>query len=184
MFVYKDFAFYHMNKCGGTSIKKILKQLNLKFKQIGKGHYPLSSKKCDLNKYRIYTNIRNPYHRIVSMYEFGKQVVQGRYKDMPENFKDFFYNCWLDNKKDAKDFYSQQKQLFVGGTLPENLSLIKLEEIGKHWPEIIKQHFNVEISFIPKMNTTMHGDPMKYFDEEMIEQVRQKEQWAVKQYNL
>ena len=184
MFVYKDFAFYHMNKCGGTSIKKILKQLNLDFKQIGKGHHPLSSKKCNLNKYRIYTNIRNPYHRIVSMYEFARQVIRGRHKNAPKDFEDFFYNYWLVNKPKTVEFYSQQEQLFVGGKLPENLTVVKLEDVDKYWPEIIKQHFNTEISFIPRMNMTIHGDPMEYFDKEMIEQVKQKERWAVNQYML
>jgi hypothetical protein len=186
-----DFAFYHMNKCGGTSIRKILARLDRHFKQVGKGHEPLGKKK-KLNKYKhVYVNIRNPFHRIVSMYEFEKQILSipaagnKLYKHgIPIDFNDYLYNFWLSNENKIPEFFTQQDLLFVEGKLPENVQLIKLEEVDQHWPSIISRHFDTNITMVPRMNTTMHGNPMEYFDDEMYEAVKNKEHWVAKLYNL
>jgi len=72
--------------------------------------------------------------------------------------------------------------LLIDGKVPENITIVKLEEIDKVWPKIIKKHFGLEISLLPRENTTIHREPMEYFDEEMIEKVKQKEGWILKYY--
>ena len=191
--------FYHMYKCGGTSVKKLLFRLNKDAEMLtgkkqqgetfGKGHEPLSlyKNKVDYNNYRLYANIRNPYARIVSMYEFVSQMKRAniRYKDL--TFKRFFYEWFLNEKQNKRypEFSSQQDSLFVEGKLPETLFTIKLEDVDRFWPRIIKKHFNFDMQFMPRFNTTAHQkDTMEYFDADMIKEVKKKEAWAIDQYCL
>ena len=183
-----DFIFYHMYKCGGTSVKKMLLRLRLPSEQLGKGHLPLSTyaDKVDLDAYRIYANIRNPYARIVSMFEFIRQMKYTRRpQDLP--FESFFYDWFMDKKKSKEypEFSSRQDSLFVGGKLPETLYVIKLEDVDRFWPRIIKRHFDFDVQFVPRFNTTIHQkDTMEYFDADMIKEVKKKEAWAIDQYCL
>ena len=61
---------------------------------------------------------------------------------------------------------------------------MKLEEVDRYWPIIIKRHFGVNLQYVPKFNSTIHGDAMPYFDDDMIECVKEKEAWAIDQYCL
>lgn len=182
MIVHEDFAFYHMNKCGGTSVIKMLDSLGLKFKQIGEKHGAMFIKNYDISDLTIYSNIRNPFARIVSMYETRKQFSRRMlFKKNSITFKDFFYDWWLEKTTDP--FRPMHEHLFIDDELPENMILVKLEDIDSEWPRIIKKHFNREIGDVPRENATIqNGHYMNYYNDSMIADVNKKEWWAVEQY--
>ena len=69
--------FIHIPRCAGTSIKESLKTISKNYE--GKPwHLKLSEHekkyKVNLNNYFIFTIIRNPYDRILSVYNYKKYV--------------------------------------------------------------------------------------------------------------
>lgn len=185
MLIHNDFCFYHLPKVGGTSVIELLKKTRLGFIQLGNKHQPLSAKGCNLRNYTIYANIRNPFDRVVSMYEYNRQGGwRTLYKEWNMTFDKFVSEIWYPNTANSDELKSMDEHLFIDGQLPENVVLVKLEEINERWPQIIKQHFGVNVAEVPKANTTQHGDPMSYYTDETREQLKTKEGWACGVYNL
>jgi len=187
VYAYGDFAFHHIPKTGGSSVKRMLLTTELPFKNIGdsekpKVHTPLSEQKEYLEKYEyIYTNIRNPFERIVSLYTFN--TLRRKFGVPEASFGDFFHNHWYLNPDKSEWLLSTEEYLLVDGSIPKKVILFRLEDIDYIWPKIIKFHFGKEVLEIPRENTTLHGDSMEYFDTEMIKKVNEKEGWVLSFYN-
>lgn len=177
----KNFGFYHVPKCGGTSIIQMLQSLPYKWEQIGEKHVPLSAKDYDSSGLTLFANIRNPFARIVSIYEYNRQFSQEkRFREI--DFRSFFYEHFLNPEdKDSQAHRPIHEYLLIDGSLPENLSVVHLEKSEVIWPDIIKVFFNREV-VIPKVNSTIHDDPIGYFDERMRNEVIKREWWAFDQY--
>uniref|UniRef100_A0A6M3IKH5 Uncharacterized protein n=1 Tax=viral metagenome TaxID=1070528 RepID=A0A6M3IKH5_9ZZZZ len=180
----QGFAFYHMNKCGGTSIVKMLKDLpgNHSFIQIGEKHVPLSDKYFNFYGITAYCNIRNPMARLVSMYEYNRQKAQRtRFKDI--DFDTFVVKYWL--KRRENEYKAMHEFLLIDGKLPEAIVLLKLEECDVLWPEVINHHFNIDIKNVPRENFTIHDSYKNYFrNSKLMDLIRKKEWWAFKEYDL
>ena len=189
MHAHGNFAFHHIPKTGGTSVIKLLHLTGKPFKIVSKSsHEPLSSRRGrkNLKKFKyIYTNIRDPFARIVSLYEFsGDGGQRNKFREGCTCFKEFFYDKWYPNTENRDWFRSTEEFIVVDGKIPEKLTIVKLEEIDEVWPKIITKHFGKRVLMVPRENTTIHDEPMLYFDEEMIEKVKQKEGWVLEYYNL
>ena len=177
---FHNFAFYHIPKCGGTSIINLLKSLNISLEQIGKKHEPLSGKQISENA-TIFTNIRNPFHRIYSIFcERKQRSWRTEYKNV--DFPEFFWEHYV--KEKINEFRPIHEFLFINNKLPGNVYLVKLEKAKVAWPMIIDVYLDREIKTIPHLNSTAHGDPMEFYDKNMIGVVKYREWWAVKEYNL
>jgi len=180
MYAHNDFAFHHVPKTGGMSVKKMLHLTGASMKQVAKDHILLDSWKghrC-LKKYKhIYTNVRDPFARIVSLYKFWTT----RRGEM--SFDKFFYDCWLAKKKLYNPFrHTTDEYILVKGKVPENVTIIKLEEINEMWPQIINHHFGKKFLSVPRENTTYHKNPMEYFNDEMVNIMKKKEGWVIRNY--
>lgn len=185
MIIYPDykFAFQHVNRCGGTTIRKTLEStigpyssfsppmgnmhqaMKVRFKR-------LKLKDIDIENYSIYANVRNPFHRLVSIYSFRSS--KGRYKK--KSFKDFFYSEYVEETSVPSGPIS--KMLLIDNYLPSNLKIVRLEDLTAKWPKIFYTHFNKKVTF-PKLNSSSHSDPMLYFDQEMKKIVREKDEWVI-----
>lgn len=182
MYVHGDFAFHHIPKTGGSSVKRMLLTTELPFKNVGKDvHTPLGEKKEHLGKYKhIYTNVRDPYERIVSLYTFN--TLRRKFGVPEASFDDFFHNFWYPNPEKSEWLLSMEEHLLVAGSIPKKVKVLKLEDMKRAWPAIIKYNFDKDVLEVPRENTSLHGEPMEYFDKEMIEKVKQKEGWVLENF--
>lgn len=173
----KDICFLHIPKTGGTSVRKLLGLTGASIKQTGNNHIPIVTRKGRryIRKHGcIYTNVRDPFARIVSLHQFST-----RSKEM--EFKKFF-DEWFFNPKKLDWLKSMEEYLMLDGKVPENLTIVKLEEIDEVWPKIIEKHFGKKVLLVPKENATVHDEPMKYFDEGMIKKLKKKEGWVLENF--
>ena len=187
MIVYEkyNFAFLHINKTGGLTIKHILNELvgkhtsgidqhrTIKFEFARKDtRYPES----DICNMPIYANIRNPFDRIVSIYKYRRFRLNYIQKGI--TFDDFFYNIYMVGNVVNGPI---NEYLLIDGKLPNNVIIVKLEDINTEWPKIIKKHFNKDINKLPKINQS--DESLTYtFSKHMTDLVNDREKWVIENY--
>jgi hypothetical protein len=130
----------------------------------------------DYSKLKVYCNIRNPFERLVSIYEF--RTLRHRKYD---GFKGFFYNCYVP----ASTIPNGPIYRFItlNNEIPGFIKPIMFTNIRTQWPKIIKKHFNVDIE-LPWHNKAprQYYKTMQYFDNEMIKIVLEKDQLIIKKF--
>lgn len=180
------FAFQHVNRSGGMTVRTAIEDIagppDSLSVPLGASHQMmktrldrLRSNGIDIDNYSIYANVRNPLHRIVSIYHFRKS--RGRYKTL--SFKDFFYTEYVKEVSVASG--PIHKMLLVDGVLPLNVKVIKLDEIPTHWPIIIFSKFKKLVK-LSHLNKSIHKDPMEYYSKRMIKIVKDRESWVIENY--
>lgn len=179
-----NFAFQHVNRTGGMSVKQAIKDLvgepDKGSSYIARAHRPLSvrlnevrKEYPDIDKIPIYVNVRNPFDRIVSIYSYMKQTERLD----SDTFEYFFYDIYMSRNGPAG--YSIEFLVTNEGKMPDNMIPIIFERINKVWPEVIYKHFNIKIRSLPKVNVSTHRRPIKYFNRRMIREVLEKECWVI-----
>ena len=193
MMFYKKygFAFQHVNRTGGWSIKKALLDTvgnpDKGSTIVGDAHRPLVD--CieafkehhpghDINNLAMYANVRGPFARIVSIFSY-RSGRRGAYKG--KSFKWFFYNIYMGDA-DITDGSTKPFMVDETGEIPWNMRIFKFEDLPVVWPSIILRHFNRRIHSFPMTNASKHGDPRSYFDNEMIKIVIEKEHWLIERF--
>lgn len=191
MIIYQknNFAFQHINRTGGTSVKRMLRGIAGdpdKGSLWGKiEHRPLDVRlkrireqfsNIDIDNIPIYVNVRNPFDRIVSIFAYRRK--RGKYFKV--YFKNFFYNMYMKTARAVND--AEEAFCCVDGVKPENVRVVKFEDINHEWPRIVSEHFGPQIDIWPKMNSSLHDEPMSYFNKRMIDEVLQKEKWVIENY--
>ena len=192
MIFYKkyNFAFQHINRTGGSSVKRAIRTLVGKSDEgsnpLINAHRTMASRldrirllhpEIDIDNLSMYTNVRSPFARIVSIYSTRKRrdVYLGR------SFKWFFYNVYMRSTtipNAAIDRFILNRK----GKAPRNLTIVRFEEIKRVWPDIIYRHFGKRIDKFPHVTPSDHDIPMSYFDKDMIKKVLRKEDWVVRNY--
>lgn len=188
MVVYEEykFAFQHVNRCGGTTVRKAIESLAGPADSCttppGAAHQlmktrlrKLRSKEVDIDNFSIYANVRNPFHRVVSIYFF--RVLTNRFKEI--SFKDFFYGYYWEKKTVASG--PIHPMILVDEKVPDNLKIIKVEELNTFWPDIILRHFGKGVE-LNNLNQSDHNDPMSYYDKEMKSLVKQADWWVIENF--
>lgn len=188
-YVKYNFAFQHINRTGGTSVRRMIKgiagdpdkgsafgrvdhrSMKSALRAIGR-RFP----DIPITEMPIYVNVRNPFDRIVSIYFYRRK--NGKYPHI--HFRNYFYNMFMPGGRVVNE--AQEAFCCVRGRFPDNVIVVKFEELSNRWKHIIEFHFGPQIDIFPKMNSTVHDDPMIYFDDKMIEKVLEKEKWVVENY--
>ena len=178
-----NLAYHHINKTGGTSVKTLLCKLlgdfsTLHFKS---NHESLKAKlnycgKDFFAKLNVFTTVRNPLARFVSIYEFrrSKNSVEKEVLLAKNNY----FNDWLVKVLDTETI---SRNLQISGNVPSNLTIIKLENIDTELINYLSG-IGIEIKNIPKLNKNRHKPYDTYYDEALIDMVIAKETWLVENY--
>ncbi len=132
---------------------------------------------------------RNPYNRLVSLYEMI-------YKRRPSFLRPSFKN-WLLNTKNrgdgggGKDYHRWRK---YGTYSLDNLifdengnylvdKVIKLEDFNKEIPSLFSKLNLPELDGIVKKNVGRKIITQEYYDEELVSLVQQRYSWELKKFN-
>ena len=186
MILYKryKFAFQHVNRCGGTTVKKLIGSLvgppDKGSAPDGNAHQILANRLKavgGVDNLSIYANIRDPFSRLVSIFAYRQK--KGRY--IGKDFKWFFHNIYIPVLRPPSGTI---RPLITrsDGKIPTSLTIVKIEDIDRRWPGIIFKHFAIKPVAIPRRNSSSHGDPLDYFDNSMIKTVIDKERWTIKNF--
>jgi hypothetical protein len=175
-----DLAFYHINKTGGTSVNKFLMSLLGVPKNINKTylHEPLKFKIERLGKkfeeLTVFTTIRNPYARFVSLYTFRNGLY--RNKSGQKEKRDLSFRDWL----------AEEPEFAITECLspvPDNLTIIKLENIELELKKFLTKVLGREISGeIPHIKQTKHAPYTEYYDDDLKRLVYNREKWVFDNY--
>ena len=182
MYIYENgFAFCHIVKCGGTSVRDSIPCEPLKeFDGIQHKHRQLRLIRneigCDrFDNLTIYVNIRNPFDRIKSAYYYrnpGNKVPC---------FYDWFWGRFLEYERGNND-NPQHCFFMIDGKVPNNVNIVKLEEADEQWPVIINKWFGVNRP-LKRSNVTVRSNKQPAeFDECMRSIVMDREHWVLNNY--
>jgi hypothetical protein len=145
-----NLAFFHMMKCGGTSIQHWLREYEHEEVKKIAWHEPLKNKADVLgDKFyhtRVFTLIRNPYNMIVSFYTFWRQMPRETSGDTiiahDNTFTDFLFWYLQIMKQDRTDGpYRLKDYLCINDRLPPNLTIIKLDNLQKEMKEFLNRYY-------------------------------------------
>ena len=132
-----NIGYVHVPKTGGTFIKKWFKDNGITI--YNHGHATVEH--CREHARWWFATVRNPYHRMVSWYEFFKEKAErelkrnnrppGRYRDMLEVYNKGFKH-FLTHGDDAVGYLHRTQSQWVEGVD----CVIKLEELYSQWHNI------------------------------------------------
>ena len=139
-----NYLFFHIPKCGGTSIYQVLPNKE-KVNLIDHTHYDYVNTKLAFeqnnqldifNKSKKFAIIRNPFDRTVSLYRYIKE-----HKDHPLHNRllkhDFTQFCYfLRNVGDESITSCHEHLSDDNGFIDDSIKIFKLEEINNHLEEI------------------------------------------------
>ena len=188
--------FVHIAKAAGTSVWK-----NLGMTKFTRGIFTVLQLKDIIpndkfNSYCKFTVVRNPWDRMVSLYEYIKKEKHDEYIYNNNNyeFKDWLMNPHVKGLRDEsilfqpnfyRDYFQQLgmewykihkhwlPQLNMISDENDNICvdiILKFESLDSDWEEFSK-HIGRELSPLKKHNTTKKKDYKEYYDSETIDYV-------------
>ncbi|MHA3977213.1 sulfotransferase family 2 domain-containing protein [Halovulum sp. GXIMD14794] len=134
----RDFAFVHINKCGGRSVEHALglPKFHGDAKRLRKLHG--REKWADIYSFSV---VRNPYARIASLYRY--RLSKERLGEPPVGFAEWVVRVFRDRDPALRDgeamfrpafdwLHDRKGRLMVRETF-------RLEELAQHWDHILEQ---------------------------------------------
>ena len=197
----KNFIFLHIPKCGGSLIEKhILRQLypeleiskkpnwmqllpkkiqnrhrvGISGKTGPEQHKKLKDYKLKNDLHKIYTIVRNPWDRYVSVYFYNRKVRRSFKRKFP-NFK-----SWVKKGgKGACNRHTDQQLSFINALNdkgePIKVNIFKLEEGLYKFNDTFFDDIGIpKISNLKKVNASKHKHYTEYYDDETREIVAEK----------
>lgn len=154
-----NYIFFHIPKCGGTSISEILPNKE-KVKLIQHTHLDYISTKFAFeknNELNFFNNskkfaiVRNPFDRVISLYCYIKQHTDHHLHNRLINH-DFTQFCYfLRNVGDDSITSCYQHLCYDNGFIDDSMKIFKLEEINNNIEEI-SDIIGEKINEIPHIN--------------------------------
>ena len=172
------FVFIHISKTGGLSIRNVLRKFSdTKIKgwptKPSHSKYKEYARDLDLSDYYVFSCVRNPWDRLVSMYSYWRQETGSH----PHNhgidqltrkvsFKDWIKHIDGINTED-EDFRHIQNQCEwledEGGEIKLN-KIIRFEQIDKGFEEVCAD-LSIGGCKLPHRNKSKHKDYRSYYDD-------------------
>lgn len=184
------FYFQHIPKCAGTSIANHFEQLHIRTNSIDQlifnGHEPYRDavKGFDYKNYYIFTFVRNPWDRVVSLFHYRKWMVTDGYHPahwppaeeiLNDNFKTFIHK---DSLNTNESIHYLEEPCFHHTWLANDI-ISKFNYIGK--VETAQEDFKnicndlkINDHDLPHVNKSNHKRYIEYYDEETKQIVAEK----------
>ncbi len=149
-------------------------RIGLKGKEGPEQHKKLRDYRRRDDSYKIYTIVRNPWDRYVSVYFYNQKVL----KSFKENFPNF--QTWVQEEgKGALPPHTHPQLDFITATdergKPIKVNIFKLEEgIDKFNDSFFNDVGMQKISNLKKVNATNHKHYTEYYNDETREIVAEK----------
>jgi len=204
MLLFRDynFAFFHINKTGGSSVKTFLREVlgEENAQVIGKqynvvGDHPrvheLLRDKLDVlgpmsETLKIVTTIRNPYARWVSLYTARRRnyyekdhVGQHILETIDRTFDEWLMECIINALNPFVLNCSLTQFLFVVDRIPPNVYMVRLEEVEAGIKSFLKQMgIETELS-MPHKNVSKHAYFMDYYNDYTKELVYKHDKYII-----
>lgn len=144
--LHKKFVFVHVNKTGGTSIVEALSQFEDRTEEdVLHDHSAFAAYKrvlgLDLwNEFYTFGFIRNPYDRMVSAYEYRRQILEVQKETVDAKNKDFadWVFDFVAPKVKSNPFseWTNQMRLLGDGEQPKVKDVFLFEEMESAWEKI------------------------------------------------
>ena len=200
------FIFIGINKTATTSIRKILRKYGGKGKHTHflngtcgehKPHKKNKSKcpydnqhivnpnTLNLDDFFKFVIVRNPWDRLVSLYNWGTQIKGGKHWNF--SFKKFIMSLHTEENplKEYKNIYLPSKPMLEWVTNENGEVLVdfvgKFETLEKDWEYISKQ---LQIKDkLPHLYKTKRSHYRDYYDEEMVERINEIYKKDIEHFN-
>jgi hypothetical protein len=168
-----DLFFIHIPKTAGTSIHTALE-----IEPDRRGHRTLETLYdlygTTILKTPCFTVVRNPWDRMVSLYEFRKQK-----KDIPSSYT---FKKWL--LKGAVSIIERMNCVDIvalDGTKP--VEVLRYENLAQEWNNFAIK-YKIETKELPKLNAAdKRADYRNYYDQESLKLVEKVFEKDIKQFN-
>jgi hypothetical protein len=157
------YIFFHIPKCGGTSISQILpnkekvrliEHTHLKYADT-KYIFDVNKESNEFDKFNKFTIIRNPFDRTLSLFKYIKQHKNHHLHDRIINH-DFTQFCYFLRNVGDESITSCFKHLCdENEELNDDLKIFKLEELNSNLEEI-SDLIGYKITDIPHINKSNH----------------------------
>jgi hypothetical protein len=169
--LHKKFVFVHVNKTGGTSIVEALCKFEDRTEEdVLHDHSAFAAYKrvlgLDLwNEFYTFGFIRNPYERMVSAYEYRRQILEVQTETLDAKNKDFadWVLQFVYPKVKRQNFseWTNQMRLLGDGGKPMVEDLFLFEEIESAW-ETIQSKLGISEE-LPHTNKTVKKPLGEYY---------------------
>lgn len=199
MIICNDFIFLHLQKCAGTTIREFLFKAFANCKRYKGEHSSIAAiPKDQCNKFIIGT-IRNPHDWYLSYYSNRKWEESKIFKDLFMcEFKEFLRRCFFTEERKLHDvnFYKTKEQGIGPYTyyynycygvqgVKSNLHIIKTEELREGLIDklsLSEKQIKI-LDGMARLNPSEHGNYIKYYDQEMLKWVQEKDHIIFERHN-
>ena len=166
-----NFLFFHIPKCGGTSISSLISELKSNDKSIKHTRYTYQEAKKIFtekgmlewfNNANKFTIVRNPFKRMESLYKYIKKHTDHHLNKriFNHNFTQFCYFIRNVGDKGIKTQFEHLENEF--GKIDETIKIFKIEELNNNLSDL-SDIIGKVITEIPITNVS------KYYFEKTIE---------------
>lgn len=158
--------FVHLHRTGGASITNQLLSMG-GWQQFKGQHDPLSAAK-DLNDYRAFAFVRNPWERLVSWYALSNRSGQVSL----ENFAGFV-EAWLARLEHSKEerFLARQTDYFRDDERSQPCLVGRYEAFESELSRIFTL-LGLSLSSSENLNISKHGHYREYYSQAMLEKLQ------------
>tara|TARA_Y100000287_G_C14137589_1_gene313056 strand:- start:194 stop:796 length:603 start_codon:yes stop_codon:yes gene_type:complete len=189
-----NFIFIHIPKTGGTSIEQVFKK---RFKGNRKHMTMLDYENelgSEINKYFIFSVIRNPWDRLVSYWKYrqGKPhaPIDGKIKKFDDwlrftsslDLDNLIGKTHIGNISNFKVGLDLQFNCLVNNKNKINANLLRFENLQQDF-NIICDKIGIPRKQLPHFNKTKHKNYTEYYDEETKQIVAKKYAKDIKFFN-
>lgn len=203
---HKKFIFFHLYKCGGNSLRKLLNQSDSHATEWGgvhglpedvRNHYLKEDKLEVFNNFYKFTFIRNPYDFMVSTYFYGKSYPNHfMHNDIINNnmtmeeFVPYYMNIRLQHQNPSIRPIGSNKVVTFHDWLVDKEGNDIMDYVGKleTMDDDIKLIFlklNIPISKAPTVNVNPNRDKnyRKYYTDKSRAMVEGAFHWSLNKFN-